>query len=258
MNSPIDPKSLTVLGTGATSGVGLAVCRRFAKSGAKVIATGRRGARLKALKKELGARCRTAEFDVRNRRETETALAALPSGFSKINLVVANAGLALGLEGAAQAKLEDWETMIATNINGMLYTVRAVLPGMVARDQGHVIVIGSVAADYPYPGGNVYGATKAFVRQFALNLRADLLGSNVRVTNIEPGLADTEFSLVRFKGNAERAAQPYKGIEALTAEDVAETIFWSATLPRRVNVNRLQLMPVMQAFGPFAFKRKAA
>lgn len=256
MNSTIDPKSLTVLVTGATAGFGAAVCRRFAKAGAKVIATGRRGARLKALKKELGARCRTAEFDVRSRKETQTALEALPGEFAKINLVVANAGLALGLEGAAQANVEDWETMIATNINGLLYTVRAVLPGMVARDQGHVILIGSVAADYPYPGGNVYGATKAFVKQFALNLRADLLGSNIRVTNIEPGLADTEFSLVRFKGDGEKAALPYKGLEALSAEDVAETIFWSATLPRRVNINRLQLMPVMQAFGPFAFKRK--
>jgi 3-hydroxy acid dehydrogenase/malonic semialdehyde reductase len=127
---------------------------------------------------------------------------------------------------------------------------------MVARDEGHVVLIGSTASDFPYPGGNTYGATKAFVKQFGLNLRADLLGSNVRVTDIEPGLCETEFSLVRFHGDAEKAAQPYKGLEPLSAEDVAETIFWSATLPRHVNINRMQMMPVMQAFGPFAFKRK--
>jgi len=256
VSKALDPKTLTVLVTGATSGFGAAACRRFVKAGAKVIATGRRGARLKALKKELGARCRTAEFDVRDRRQTETALAALPKEFARINVIVANAGLALGMGPAQEADLADWDAMIATNINGLLYTVRAALPGMVARDEGHVILLGSVASDFPYPGGNVYGATKAFVKQFALNLRADLLGSNVRVTNIEPGLAETEFSLVRFKGDAEKAGRPYEGIEALTPEDVAETIFWSATLPRRVNINRLQMMPVMQSFGPFAFKRQ--
>ncbi|MEK7389040.1 MAG: SDR family NAD(P)-dependent oxidoreductase [Elusimicrobiota bacterium] len=257
MKSAIDPKSLTVLVTGATSGFGMAVCRRFVHAGSQVIATGRRGARLAALGAELGARCRTVKFDVRSRKGTERALASLPRGFSAIDVVVANAGLALGLEPAASAKLDDWETMVATNINGMLYTVRAVLPGMVERDRGHVILVGSVAGDYPYPGANVYGATKAFVTQFGLNLRADLLGSNVRVTTVEPGLAETEFSLVRFKGDAQKAAQPYHGIDALTPADVAETIYWSATLPRRVNVNRLQLMATMQAFGPFAFKRRA-
>ena len=256
MNTAIDPRSLTVLVTGATSGFGEAVCRRFVKAGAKVIATGRRAGRLKALKKELGKRCHATEFDVRDRRQTEAALAALPKEFAKVNLVVANAGLALGLGPAHEADLDDWDAMVATNINGMLYTVRALLPGMVARDEGHVVLLGSVAADFPYPGGNVYGATKAFVEQFALNLRADLIGSNVRVTDIEPGLAETEFSLVRFKGDKDKARQPYQGIEPLSADDVAETIFWSATLPRRVNVNRLQVMPVMQSFGPFAFKRR--
>jgi len=256
MKSSIDPKSLTVLVTGATSGFGAAACRRFVEAGAKVIATGRRGDRLKTLRAELGKRCCTSEFDVSDRAETEAALGALPKEFRAINVVVANAGLALGLGPAHEASLDDWDTMVATNINGLLYTVRAVLPGMVARDEGHVILLGSTAADYPYPGGNVYGATKAFSKQFALNLRADLLGSTVRVTSIEPGLCETEFSLVRFHGDAEKAAQPYKGIEALTADDVAESIFWSALLPRRVNINRLQLMPVMQSFGPFAFKRK--
>lgn len=256
MKSHLDPKGLTVLVTGATSGFGAAACRRFVKEGARVIATGRREDRLKALKKELGRRCLTSVYDVRDRRQTDAALGSLPKEFRGINVVVANAGLALGLGPAHQASLEDWDTMVATNINGLLYTVRATLPGMVARDEGHVILLGSTAADYPYPGGNVYGGTKAFVKQFGLNLRADLLGSNVRVTSIEPGLAETEFSLVRFHGDAGQAAQPYKGIEALSADDVAETIYWSAVLPRHINVNRLQVMPVMQSFGPFAFKRK--
>jgi 3-hydroxy acid dehydrogenase/malonic semialdehyde reductase len=250
----VEPKSLIVLVTGATSGFGAAVCRRFAAEGAKVIATGRRKERLAALKKELGASCLTLSFDVADRAATEKAFASLPPEFAP-NVVVANAGLALGLEPAQRADLDDWDGMVATNINGLLYTVRAALPGMVARDEGHVVLLGSVAADFPYPGGNVYGATKAFVKQFALNLRADLLGSNVRVTNVEPGLAETEFSLVRFKGDAAKAGKPYEGIAPLSADDVAETIFWACTLPRRVNVNRIQVMPVTQAFAPFAFKR---
>lgn len=256
MKGSVDPKSLTVLVTGATSGFGAAIARRFAAEGAKVVVTGRRGERLKALKKELGAACHTLEFDVRDRKATEKAVASLPKEFAEVDVVVANAGLALGLEGAAKADLEDWDTMIAANCNGLLYTVKALLPGMLERDRGHVIALGSVAADFPYPGGNVYGATKAFVGQFLLNLRSDLLGSNVRVTNVEPGLAETEFSLVRFKGDAEKAAAPYKGIDPLSADDVAECVYWAATLPRRVNVNRVQVMPVMQAFGPFAFKRR--
>jgi 3-hydroxy acid dehydrogenase/malonic semialdehyde reductase len=251
----LDPKSLTVLVTGATSGFGAAICRRFASEGARVIATGRRKDRLSQLKKELGARCQSTVFDVRDRKAVEKALASLPAGFAKPNVVVANAGLALGLAAAPQADLEDWDAMVDTNIKGLLYTVRAALPGLVARDEGHVVLLGSVASDFPYPGGNVYGATKAFVTQFGLNLRADLLGSNVRVTSVEPGLAETEFSLVRFKGDADKAKKPYEGIRPLSAEDVAETVFWACTLPRHLNVNRLQVMPVMQAFGPFAFKR---
>lgn len=252
----VDPKTLTVLVTGATSGFGAAACRRFGGAGARVIATGRRKDRLASLKKELGARCHVLNFDVTSRKETEKALASLPAEFADINVVVANAGLALGLGPAHEASLDDWDTMVATNINGLLYTVRATLPGMVARDRGHVVLLGSTASDFPYPGGNTYGATKAFVKQFALNLRADLLGSNVRVTNVEPGLCETEFSLVRFHGDSEKAKAPYLGLEPLSAEDVAETIFWTCTLPRHINVNRLQVMPVMQSFGPFAFKRK--
>lgn len=254
----LDPAKMTVLVTGATSGFGAAIARRFVREGARVVATGRRADRLMALKKELGARCHAEVLDARDRAATDALAVALPKGFTGVDVVVANAGLALGLEPAQRADIRDWEEMVATNINGLLYTVRAFLPGMVSRDRGHVVTLGSVAADFPYPGGNAYGATKAFVQHFALNLRADLLGSNVRVTDIEPGLAETEFSLVRFHGDAAKAKKPYEGIRPLSADDVAETVFWATTLPRHVNVNRLQVMPVMQAFGPFAFKRDAA
>lgn len=258
MVETLDPKSLTVLVTGATSGFGAAIARRFAGAGAKVVITGRRADRLKAMKDELGVRCHAVVCDARDRDASDAMLAGLPTEFAAPDVAVANAGLALGLEPAHRADMKDWEDMVATNINGMLYTVRAILPSMVERDRGHVVLMGSIAADFPYPGGNVYGATKAFVEQFALNLRADLLGSNVRVTDIEPGLAQTEFSLVRFHGDAERARRTYEGIRPLSGEDVAETVFWATTLPRHVNVNRLQVMPVMQSFGPFVFKRDLA
>jgi NADP-dependent 3-hydroxy acid dehydrogenase YdfG len=256
MIAMLDPKTLTVLVTGATAGFGEAMCRRFAEAGSKVIAAGRRADRLAALKGALGARCHTLALDVRDRKAVEAAIAGLPKEFAAVNVVIANAGLALGLEPAHEAKIEDWEGMVATNVNGLLYTVHATLPGMVARDEGHVVLIGSVAADYPYAGGNVYGATKAFVKQLALNLRSDLLGKNVRVTNIEPGMAETEFSLVRFKGDAEKAKAPYQGLQPMSSGDIAEMVFWTCTLPRHLNINRMQMMPVMQAFGPFAFARK--
>jgi 3-hydroxy acid dehydrogenase / malonic semialdehyde reductase len=256
MIAMLDPNTLTVLVTGATAGFGEAVCRRFAQAGSRVIATGRRQERLNALARDLGASCYSAALDVRDRRAVEALVASLPANFANVNVAVANAGLALGLEPAQQTNIEDWEAMVETNIKGVLYTVRAVLAGMVAREQGHIVLLGSVAGDYPYPGGNVYGASKAFVKQLALNLRADLLGANVRVTSLEPGLAETEFSLVRFKGDAAKASAPYQGLTPMTAEDIAETIFWSCTLPRHLNVNRLQIMPVTQAFGPFAFSRR--
>ena len=256
MIAMLDPKSLTVFVTGATSGFGEAVCRRFAQAGARVIATGRRAERLDRLQKSIGKRCHVAVFDVRDRAAVEKAVADLPADFRNVNIAVANAGLALGLQPAHETEMADWEEMVDTNIKGLLYTVRALLPGMVARDEGHVILIGSVAGDYPYPGGNVYGATKAFVKQFALNLRADLLGKNVRVTSIEPGMAETEFSLVRFRGDEDKAKTPYKGLQPMSADDIAETIFWSCTLPRHLNINRMQMMPVMQAFSPFAIHRK--
>jgi NADP-dependent 3-hydroxy acid dehydrogenase YdfG len=252
----LDAMNFTVLITGATSGFGAAAARRFHGAGARIIATGRRAGRLAALKKELGARCHTANFDVTDRAAHDKMLKQLPAEFSRINVVLANAGGAIGLEPAQSANLDDWEQMIKTNINGLIYTVRATLPGMVERDEGHVICLSSVAASYPYPGGNVYGATKAFVTQFSLNLRADLLGANVRVTSVEPGLAETEFSVVRFKGDTEKAAVPYKGLTPMSAEDIAEQIFFVCTLPRHVNINRIESMATMQAFSPFAFKRK--
>ncbi|MFA5137979.1 MAG: SDR family NAD(P)-dependent oxidoreductase [Elusimicrobiota bacterium] len=247
----IDPKTLTVLVTGASSGFGEATARRFVKEGSRVIAAARRGERLKRLAAELGGRCQAVPLDVRDKAAVDALAASLPS----VDVVVANAGLALGLEPAHETDPEDWERMVDTNIKGLLYTVRAFLPGMAARRRGHVILMGSIAGDYPYPGGNVYGATKAFVLQFALNLRADLLARNIRVTNIEPGLAETEFSLVRFHGDAKKAAGPYQGLKPLVGEDIAEAVFWAATLPEHVNVNRIQLMPTAQGFGPFAVHR---
>lgn len=251
----LDPKTLTVLITGATSGFGAATARRFANAGAKVIGTGRRAERLEALKKELGARCHTLNFDVTDNAATVKALESLPADFKNINVVVANAGGAVGLEPAHKANLADWEEMIAMNINGLLYTVRNTLPGMVERDEGHVVVISSVAANYNYPGGNVYGATKAFVTHFAMNVRCDVLGSNVRVTSVEPGLAETEFSVVRFKGDKAKADAVYKGVKPMVADDIAEQIFFVCTMPRHVNINRIEAMATMQAWSPFAIKR---
>ncbi|MGH7756170.1 MAG: SDR family oxidoreductase [Vulcanimicrobiaceae bacterium] len=242
--------------TGATAGFGAAIARRFSRDGAHVIVTGRRADRLSALCEELGDACLPLPFDVRDRAVVERAFATLPAAFAAVDVLVNNAGLALGLEPAQAAKLDDWQTMVETNINGLLYCTRAVLPGMVERHRGHIVNLGSVAGSFPYPGGNVYGATKAFVHQFSLNLRADVVGLGVRVTDIQPGLvAGTEFSQTRFHGDAERAAKVYDGIEALTPDDVADAVHWVATRPPRVNINSLQLMPECQAFGPLAVKR---
>ena len=240
-----------VLITGATAGFGLAIARRFAADGARIIAAGRRADRLEALRAELGPACHTLTLDVRDRAGVAAAVAGLPADFAAIDLLVNNAGLAVGLEPAHQADLDDWDAMVDTNIKGRTYVTRAVLPGMVARDRGHVVNLGSTAGEFPYPGGNVYGGTKAFVRQFSLNLRADLWGTKVRVTDIEPGLVGgTEFSNVRFKGDDAKAAGIYEGADALTPEDIADAVHWVATRPTRVNVNTLQVMPVTQSFGP--------
>lgn len=253
----VDPKSLTVLVTGATAGFGEACARRFHAAGSRVILTGRREARLQELRQALGeTRVHALQLDVRDRHAVERAADGLPAEFAEVDVLVNNAGLALGLESAQAAVWDDWETMVDTNVKGLMYCARVFLPGMCARDRGHIVNLGSVAGTYPYPGGNVYGATKAFVQQFSLNLRADLIGHNIRVTDIEPGLAQTEFSQVRFKGDSEKAAKPYQGLQPLRPEDVAETIFWCATLPRHVNINRLEVMPVMQAFNPFNFHRQ--
>jgi NADP-dependent 3-hydroxy acid dehydrogenase YdfG len=245
-----------VLVTGATSGFGEAFARRLLAAGARVIATGRRAERLEAMASELKTeRLLTRELDVRDPASIEALLSGLPEAFAAIDVLYNNAGLALGLAKAHQTDIADWETMIETNVMGLARVTRAVLPGMVERNRGDVINIASVAATYPYPGGNVYGATKAFVRQFSLNLRADLIGTRVRVTSIEPGMAETEFSVVRFGGDAAAAANVYKGVHALSADDVALVCEGVLKLPAHINVNTLELMPVQQAFGPFAVDR---
>jgi NADP-dependent 3-hydroxy acid dehydrogenase YdfG len=242
--------------TGATSGFGEAMARRLLAGGARVIATGRRATRLDALAKELATdRLLTRELDVTDEGSIGALLPSLPTEFQAIDVLYNNAGLALGLGKAHEASLDDWETMIATNVTGLVRVTRAVLPGMVARNRGDVLNLSSVAASYPYPGGNVYGATKAFVRQFSLNLRADLLGTKVRVTSIEPGMAETEFSVVRFAGDADKAAGVYKGVHAMSADDVALVCESVLKLPAHINVNTLELMPVQQAFAAFAVDR---
>jgi len=249
---------MIVLVTGATSGFGAAIARRFAREGHRIIATGRRTERLTALAAELGDAMGLAlPLDLRDRAAVERTMAGLPPELAAIDLLVNNAGLARGLEPAQRADLDDWEEMVDTNVKGLMTMTRAVLPGMVARDRGHVVNIGSTAARWPYPGANVYGATKAFVHQFSLNLRSDLLGTKVRVTVVDPGMvAGTEFSSIRFHGDDARAAKVYEGAEPLLAEDVAETVHWVATLPPRVNINAIELMPVGQAFAGLAVSRR--
>ncbi|HEX9242957.1 MAG TPA: SDR family oxidoreductase [Anaeromyxobacter sp.] len=254
MHTPLGGKIALV--TGASAGFGEACVEAFVRAGATVIAAGRRRERLDALAARLGKdRVHALTLDVRDRAAIERAISGLPAPFAAIDVLVNNAGLALGLEPAQRASLDEWETMIDTNCRGLVTLTRAVLPGMVARNRGHVLNVGSVAASYPYPGGNVYGATKAFVRQFTLNLRADLLGTAVRATVVEPGMAETEFSLVRFNGDAAKAAKVYEGVQPLSAADVAEAVLWTVSLPPHVNVNAIELMPVQQAFSPFAISR---
>lgn len=247
---------MIVLVTGATAGFGAEMARKFVANGHKVIAAGRRRERLDALAGELGAALLPVEMDVTSKDSIDAALAALPADWKEIDVLVNNAGLALGVEPAHNASLDEWETMIDTNCKGLVTMTRRVLPQMVARGSGLIINIGSVAGGYPYPGGNVYGATKAFVDQFTLNLRADLVGTGVRATNLAPGLCGgTEFSNVRFKGNDEAAAKVYEGTTPLTAKDIAETAYWIATLPPHINVNSIEMMPTCQGFAPFNIKR---
>jgi NADP-dependent 3-hydroxy acid dehydrogenase YdfG len=242
----------TILITGATSGFGAACARRFACEGQQLILAGRRRERLEQLRDELGAAVtELLVLDVRDRRAVAEMLAG-----AKVDVLLNNAGLALGLEPAWEVDLDDWETMVDTNVKGVMYCTRAVLPGMVARNHGHVINIGSTAGSWPYPGNNVYGATKAFVEQFTRNLRADLLGTRVRATCLAPGMAQTEFSNVRFKGDEARADRVYAGAEPLRAEDIAELAWLVTSLPEHVNVNTLEVMSIDQSWGHLAVQRR--
>ncbi|MBW2604295.1 MAG: SDR family oxidoreductase [Deltaproteobacteria bacterium] len=247
----------TILITGATSGFGEACARRFAKEGWQLILAARRTDRLKALQEKLGGETSVhiMPLDIRDQEAVMTGLTHLPDKFSEIDVLVNNAGLALGLEPAPESDLSDWNTMVDTNIKGLMYCTRATMPGMVERNRGHIVNIGSVAGNWPYPGGNVYGATKAFVKQFSRNLRTDLLGTAIRVTNIEPGLAETEFSVVRFKGDEEKAEKVYDGTQPIKPEDIAEMVHWVVSLPPHVNINCLEVMPVCQTWGPLAVHR---
>ncbi|MBO9851544.1 SDR family NAD(P)-dependent oxidoreductase [Xanthomonas phaseoli] len=249
--------SKTVLITGATSGFGSAAVRRFATAGWKVIATGRRAERLQALAAELPAgQVHAAAFDMRDAHALSDAIDAVPAAFAEIDVLVNNAGLALGTAPAQQADLAQWQQMIDTNVTALVTLTHRLLPALIAR-RGAIINIASVAATYPYTGGNVYGGTKAFVQQFSLGLRSDLHGTGVRVTSIEPGMAETEFTLVRTGGNQAASDTLYRGATPMTAEDIAEQIFYVASLPAHLNINRLEIMPVTQSFAGFQVARDA-
>jgi 3-hydroxy acid dehydrogenase / malonic semialdehyde reductase len=247
---------MIVFVTGATAGFGTEIARKFLKDGATVIGTGRRKDRLSKVAQELGPSFHGISFDVGKRSEVEAAIASLPAELAAVDVLVNNAGGAVGLDPGPSADLDDWDAMVDSNVKGVMYCTRLLLPGMVERKRGHIINIGSTAGEWPYPGGNVYCGVKAFVRQFSLSLRSDLLGTGVRVTDVEPGLAGgTEFSHVRFKGDEKKAAAVYKGARALTPEDIADTVHWVATRPAHVNVNVIQVMPTDQALGPLAVHR---
>ncbi len=249
--------SLTILITGATAGFGEAMARRFVRDGHRVIAAGRRADRLEALAQDLGSALLAFPLDVTDAAATAALPGSLPEEWRTVDVLVNNAGLALGTAPAFEASLEDWNTMVATNVTGLIRLTHAMLPGMVARDGGHIVNISSSAATYPYPGGNVYGATKAFVTQFSLNLKADLVGTGVRITDLEPGLVGgSEFSRVRYGGDAEKADKVYAGTTPLSPQDIAEAVAWVIGLPRHVNINRMEMMPTCQAPGPLAIKRR--
>lgn len=250
---------MIILITGASSGFGAAMAHFFVKAGHRVIATARRADHLKALGEALGPALYPITLDMRDVGSIAQTINTLPQAWQAIDVLVNNAGLALGVAPAQEASLTDWDEMIATNIRGLVHMTRAILPGMVERKEGLIVNMGSVAGTYPYPGGNVYGATKAFVEQFTLNLRADLIGTGVRVTNVAPGLCGgTEFSQVRYKGDNEAAASVYDHTMPLTAEDIARTVYWIATLPKHININQIELMPVCQSFNGFAIDRQRA
>lgn len=245
----------TALITGATSGIGEAAARTFVAAGWRVVATGRRADRLNALAAAVGKdRLHPAAFDVRDEPARDAALAALPDGFRDIDLLINNAGLALGTKPAQQADLGQWKTMIEVNVTALASLTHRLLPGLIAR-RGAIINVSSVAATYPYTGGNVYGGTKAFVRQLSLGLRSDLHGTGVRVTSIEPGLAETEFTVVRTGGDKAASDALYRGAAPMTGQDIAAAMLWVAELPAHVNVNSLEMMPVTQSFAGFQVAR---
>lgn len=250
--------SKTILITGATAGFGEACARKFAEDGNRLILIGRRSEKLEQLRGELQTQCSVLPLclDVRDRAGVEAALRVLPEAFAAVDVLINNAGLALGLEPAHRADIDDWQMMVDTNIKGLMTITRILLPGMVERNRGHVVNLGSIAGSFPYPGGNVYGATKAFVEQFSRNLRADLLGTRVRVTVIEPGLAQTEFSIVRFKGDLSKAKSVYRGCEPLRAADIADIIHWVVSVPEHVNINVVEVMPTCQAWAPLAVHKQ--
>jgi 3-hydroxy acid dehydrogenase/malonic semialdehyde reductase len=247
---------MTAFVTGASNGFGAAIVRRFAAAGIRVVALARRQDRLAGLAAELGDSVLPVRLDVRDRAAVRDVVAGLPAEFAAIDVLVNNAGLAKGLKPAQEADLDDWDEMIDTNCKGLAYCTRAILPGMVARGRGHVVNLGSVAGSYPYPGGNVYGATKAFVHQFTLNLRSDLHGTGVRATSVEPGMSgDTEFSTVRFGGDQGKADAVYAGMQPLVPDDIAAAVYWVVSQPAHVNINTIEMMPVAQSFAPFQVYR---
>lgn len=245
----------TVLITGATAGIGEAAAREFVGAGWHVVGTGRREKRLDALKAELGDSFHPAAFDVTDEAARDAALDALPGDFAQIDCLINNAGLARGTSPSQGAQLDDWRVMIDTNVTALVSLTHKLLPGLIER-KGAIINISSVAATYPYTGGNVYGGTKAFVHQFSLGLRSDLHGTGVRVTSIEPGMVETEFTLVRTGGSQEASEKLYGGANPMTADDIAETLLWVATLPPHLNINTLELMPVSQSFAGFQVARQ--
>ncbi|GGU60281.1 NAD(P)-dependent oxidoreductase [Pseudomonas laurentiana] len=250
----------TVFITGATSGFGEACARRFAEAGWSLVLTGRRQERLDALCAELSKQTEVLGLvlDVRDRKAMEQAIANLPPSFATLRGLINNAGLALGADPAPTCDLDDWDTMVDTNIKGLMYSTRLLLPRLIAHGRGATILnVGSVAGNYPYPGSHVYGGTKAFVGQFSLSLRCDLQGTGVRVTNIEPGLCESEFSLVRFGGDQARYDATYAGAEPIQPQDIAETIFWIMNQPAHININSLELMPVSQAWAGFSIDRSS-
>ncbi len=249
--------SPTVFISGASSGIGEACARAFAKAGYQLILAARREARLQTLARSLGSmtNCHVLVLDVTRRNHVFNAIESLPAEFRNIVILVNNAGLALGTDLAQDASIDDWETMIDTNIKGLAYLTRAILPGMLARGVGHIVNLGSTAGDWPYPGGNAYCGTKAFVAQFSRGLRADLVGTQLRVSCVSPGMVETEFSTVRMKGDQARADQVYEGTRPLSGEDIAGIVLWLCSAPPHININAVEVMPVCQAWGGWSVAR---